>query len=104
MRPTASGRDASPFMTTLNEFSSCVAQYDPHALPVTAAQAIVRQWATPITAVEHVPLHDALDRVLAADIVSPSDVPAHDNSAMDGYAFRGAALASQAKARQTPLN
>jgi len=82
-------------MTTLNEFSSCVAQYDPQAMPVSAAQAIVRQWATPVSAVEHVPLHDALDRVLAADIVSPSDVPAHDNSAMDGYAFRSAALASQ---------
>jgi molybdopterin molybdotransferase len=83
-------------MTTLNEFSSCVTQYDPQALPVTAAQAIVRQWAIPITAIEHVPLHDALDRVLAEDIVSPCDVPAHDNSAMDGYAFHGAALADQA--------
>lgn len=83
-------------MTTLNEFSSCVTQYDPQALPVTAAQAIVRQWATPVTATEHVPLHDALDRVLAEDIVSPCDVPAHDNSAMDGYAFHGAALGDQA--------
>ncbi|AIP29709.1 molybdenum cofactor synthesis domain protein [Paraburkholderia xenovorans LB400] len=80
-------------MTTLNEFSRCVAQYDPHALPVPAAQAIVRQWAAPVTAIERVPLRDALDRVLAADIVSPIDVPAHDNSAMDGYAFNRAALA-----------
>ncbi|MGF6772512.1 molybdopterin molybdotransferase [Paraburkholderia sp. GAS199] len=79
-------------MTTPNEFSSCVAQYDPHALPVPAAQAIVRQWATPVDAVERVPLRDALDRVLAEDIVSPIDVPAHDNSAMDGYAFKGSAL------------
>lgn len=83
-------------MTTLNEFSSCVAQYDPQALPVSAAQAIVRQWVMPVTAVEHVPLHDALDRVLAEDIVSPCDVPAHDNSAMDGYALHGIALAGQA--------
>ncbi|MEM5332288.1 molybdopterin molybdenumtransferase MoeA, partial [Paraburkholderia sp. JHI2823] len=81
-------------MTTLNDFSRCVAQYDPHALPVGAAQAIVRQWATPIAAVERVALRDALDRVLAADIVSPIDVPAHDNSAMDGYAFNHAALAA----------
>jgi molybdopterin molybdotransferase len=29
---------------------------------------------------------------LAADVVSPLDVPAHDNSAMDGYAFRGSLL------------
>ncbi|CAB3717867.1 Molybdopterin molybdenumtransferase [Paraburkholderia phenoliruptrix] len=81
-------------MTTHNEFSRCVAQYDPHALPVPAAQAITREWATPVTAVERVALRDALDRVLAADIVSPIDVPSHDNSAMDGYAFNGAALAA----------
>src|ERR1700744_1794831 len=83
-------------MTTLNEFSRCVAQYDPHALPVSAAQAIVRQWATPVAAVERVALRDALDRVLASDIVSPIDVPSHDNSAMDGYAFNRAALAANA--------
>ncbi len=92
-----SGRDAQPFMTTLNDFSRCVAQYDPHALPVSAAQAIVRQWATPVAAVERVALRDALDRVLAVDIVSPIDVPAHDNSAMDGYAFNRAALAGNAQ-------
>jgi molybdopterin molybdotransferase len=90
----ASGRDVQPLMTTLNEFSRCVAQYDPHALPVSAAQSIVRQWAAPVTAVERVPLRDALDRVLAADIISPIDVPSHDNSAMDGYAFNCAALAT----------
>lgn len=84
-------------MTTHNEFSRCVAQYDPHALPVSAAQAITRQWATPVTAVERVALRDALDRVLAADIVSPIDVPSHVNSAMDGYAFNGAALRSGAQ-------
>ncbi|MGF6777934.1 molybdopterin molybdotransferase MoeA [Paraburkholderia sp. GAS334] len=80
-------------MTTPNDFSRCIVQYDPHALPVSSAQAIVREWASPVTAVERVPLHDALDRVLAEDIVSPISVPAHDNSAMDGYAFDGAVLA-----------
>ncbi len=39
-----------------------------------------------------VPLMDALGRVLAADLLSPIDVPAHDNSAMDGYAFAGSAM------------
>jgi molybdopterin molybdotransferase len=83
-------------MTTQNEFSRCVAQYDPHALPVSAAQAITREWATPVAAVERVALRDALDRVLAADIVSPIDVPSHDNSALDGYAYNRAALTSGA--------
>jgi molybdopterin molybdotransferase len=36
-----------------------------------------------------VPLDDALDGVLAEDVVSPLDIPAWTNSAMDGYAARG---------------
>jgi molybdopterin molybdotransferase len=36
-----------------------------------------------------VPLDDALDSVLAEDLVSPIDIPAWTNSAMDGYAARG---------------
>ncbi|HEY3599546.1 MAG TPA: molybdopterin molybdenumtransferase MoeA, partial [Paraburkholderia sp.] len=83
-------------MTTFNELSRSLAQFDPQALPVPAAQAIVRQWAAPVATAERVPLHDALDRVLAEDIVSPIDVPAYDNSAMDGYAFSSAALGAQA--------
>ncbi len=43
---------------------------------------------------EDVPLLSALGRVLAQDILSPIDVPSHDNSAMDGYAFDGNALAA----------
>lgn len=38
------------------------------------------------------PLLQALGRVMAQPLLSPIDVPAHDNSAMDGYAFDGAAL------------
>ena len=37
-----------------------------------------------------VPLDDALDSVLAQDVVSPIDLPAWTNSAMDGYAARAA--------------
>jgi len=83
-------------MTTLNHLTGCVAQFDPQALPVSAAQQIVLQWATPVATSERVPLIDALDRVLANDLVSPIDVPAHDNAAMDGYAFDGSLLASPA--------
>jgi molybdopterin molybdotransferase len=36
-----------------------------------------------------IPLDDALDGILAEDIVSPLDIPAWTNSAMDGYAVRG---------------
>ncbi len=41
---------------------------------------------------ESLPLLQASGRVLAADLHSSLDVPPHDNSAMDGYAFAGAAL------------
>ena len=37
---------------------------------------------------EVVKMRDALGRVLAQDIVPQINVPAHDNSAMDGYAVR----------------
>ena len=85
-------------MNTPRHFSSCVAEYDPNALPVSAAQEIVRQWALPRgrTEVERVRLSDALDRVLAEDVISPINVPLHDNSAMDGYAFDGSTLLGDA--------
>ncbi len=61
-------------------------------LPVAAAHAAIQQVLRPITETETVALPAALKRVLAADVVSPIAVPAHDNSAMDGYALRGADL------------
>jgi molybdopterin molybdotransferase len=61
-------------------------------LPVAAARAAIAATLRPLTATEEVPLAAALSRVLAADVVSPIDVPAHDNSAMDGYALRGTDL------------
>jgi molybdopterin molybdotransferase len=76
----------------LADVVSCLSGYDPDALPVRHAQQIIRDFVTPIDSVEKVALRSALDRVLAADMVSPISVPAHDNSAMDGYALRGADL------------
>jgi molybdopterin molybdotransferase len=65
-----------------------------------ARQAILRR-LTPITGREQVAVHNALDRVLAADVIAPCNVPANDNSAMDGYAVRGADLTT---AGTTTLN
>src|SRR3989454_2543121 len=48
----------------------------------------MRSFINPVSGVEKVRVHAALGRVLAKDIVSPINVPAHDNSAMDGYAVR----------------
>jgi molybdopterin molybdotransferase len=44
----------------------------------------------PVLGTEEVPLIAALGRVLAEDVKSPLDLPAHTNSAMDGYAVRAA--------------
>jgi molybdopterin molybdotransferase len=45
-------------------------------------------------AARNVPLLDAVGRTLAEDVVADRDVPAFRNSAMDGYAVRGADVGS----------
>ena len=81
---------------SLQEIASCVAGYDPDALPVAQAQDFIARLVPIVQAVELRPIRDALGRVLARDIVSAIDVPAHDNSAMDGYALRGRELRADA--------
>jgi len=61
-------------------------------ISVDVARAAIRAALRPISETEVVSLTDALGRILATDVVSPINVPAHDNAAMDGYAFDGAAL------------
>ena len=77
---------------SLEQIASCVSGYDPNALPVEKAQEFIARLVPKVTAVESVALRSSLGRVLAQDIVSAVDVPAHDNSAMDGYALRGSEL------------
>ncbi|HYE52830.1 MAG TPA: gephyrin-like molybdotransferase Glp [Azospirillaceae bacterium] len=60
------------------------------------AVALLRDRLAPAAGTEEVPLRAAAGRVLAADLVAPIDVPAHDNSAVDGYAVRHADLAADA--------
>lgn len=43
-------------------------------------------------AMERLPLKQCLGRILANDILSPINVPANDNSAMDGFAFNSKEL------------
>jgi molybdopterin molybdotransferase len=74
--------------------ASCADDYDPNAMPVDKARAFIHQFLEPVTARLRVPIRSALGRVLADDVVSPVDVPSHRNSAMDGWAMRGADLAS----------
>lgn len=68
--------------------ASCADDYDPNSMPVAKARAFIHQFLAPIAGAARVPVRDALGRVLAEDIVSPVNVPAHRNSAMDGWAMR----------------
>ena len=72
--------------------ASCADDYDPNSMPVAKAREFIARFLTPVVAVERLHIRAALGRVLAEDVVSPLDVPAHDNSAMDGYAVRFADL------------
>lgn len=65
-------------------------------ISVADARAAIAAALSPISGTETLPLTQALGRVLAQDVMSPIDVPAHDNSAMDGYAFAGSALRTDA--------
>ena len=77
---------------SLQDIASCVSGYDPNALPVAQAQDFIARLVPTVQAVEMIALRSALGRVLARDIVCSINVPAHDNSAMDGFALRGADL------------
>jgi molybdopterin molybdotransferase len=63
------------------------------SLSVQDALTRILSLATPVRiAPESVSLQAALGRVSAHDIVSPINVPPHDNSAMDGFAFHSSSF------------
>ena len=76
--------------------ASCADDYDPNSMPVDKARAFIHRFLEPLRATIRVPIRGALGRVLAEDVISPVDVPAHRNSAMDGWAVRGEDLSAGA--------
>ena len=79
-------------MKTLAQIALELDGYDPQALSADDVLRFLAKLVTPVWQAGEVPLFEALGRVLAADVISPFDVPPHDNSAMDGYAFDGQQL------------
>lgn len=67
------------------------------SLSMSEALALIRAKITPLSGFQAVALRDGLGRVLAKPIVSPMNVPAHRNSAMDGYALRGQDLPTEGR-------
>lgn len=85
----------TPSLTELMTNPSCMEDYDPNAMSVTQAKKFIQQYLHTVTDHEVLSIRDSLGRVLANEVVSPYNVPNHNNSAMDGYAFRRADGATQ---------
>ena len=79
-------------MNSLNDIAAALQGYDPQALRAETVGRFLHDMVEPMSRIQRVGVFDALGRVLAEDVVSPISVPPHDNSAMDGYAFRGSEL------------
>jgi len=69
---------------------TCADPHEPGALSVDAAHERIAAAIRPLNTPERIDLRAALDRVLARDVHADLDVPGDTNSAMDGYALRGA--------------
>ena len=83
--------------------ASCADDYDPNSMPVDQARHLIKRFLSPIVGTLRLPLRSALNRVLAEAIVSPVNVPAHRNSAMDGWAVRFSDLKSEGESTLTEI-
>ena len=83
--------------------ASCADDYDPNAMPVAKARAFIHTFLSPVKGFARLPIRSALGRVLSDDIVSPVNVPAHVNSAMDGWTIRIEDLADDPAAALTEV-
>jgi len=70
-------------------------------ISLTDAQDIIAAATSPLDRIETTPLREARGRVLAGDVMAPSDVPPFSRAAMDGYAVRVADTAGAT--RETPV-
>ena len=64
--------------------------YDPNSMAVDQARSTIKAFLNPVKAIETIEIRASLGRILAEDIISPFNVPGHNNSAMDGYGFNSA--------------
>lgn len=87
----------------LSHIVSCFDGYDPDAMSVEKAKAFLRKSVQELPQTEMTSLRHALNRVLSSPIVATLAVPAHDNSAMDGYAFHASMLDMLAQHPETNI-
>lgn len=79
-----------PLLQQLASNPSCADDYDPNAMSVTQARQYIQQFLSPVQDTETIGIKQALGRTLAVAVTSGMNVPGHNNSAMDGFAFRHA--------------
>src|SRR5581483_4781882 len=96
-RGHAQGVARSPRRSLMSEVAraSVLKPKGPRRLSVADARARILAEIEPVRGTEKVALRSALGRVAAADVVSPLDVTAHTNAAVDGYALAGSELPAE---------
>jgi molybdopterin molybdotransferase len=72
--------------------ASCADDFDPDTLSAEQAEHRIEALIRPVGGCEKIAVRSALNRTLAEDVYSTVNVPAHNNSAMDGYAVRSSDL------------
>ena len=72
---------------SLTDRTSALPGFTPGAVPVALARQLILDSIVTVTDQQSVLLNQALGRILTENLLCPIDVPAHDNSAMDGYAL-----------------
>ncbi|REL30507.1 molybdopterin molybdotransferase MoeA [Thalassotalea euphylliae] len=68
-------------------------------LPFEQAKTLILENVPTHNDSEEIPIEQAIGRVLASQMLSPVNVPPHDNSAMDGYAFAQASVEHTSRLR-----
>lgn len=71
---------------------SCADPFDPASISLDEALRRIAERVQPVHACERLPIRECLDRVNHEIVSSPSNVPPHANSAMDGFALAVASL------------
>ena len=65
----------------------CLSEYDPNAMTIDKASDFISKFLDVRLKTEYINTEDALNRILADDLISKINVPNYNNSAMDGFAF-----------------
>ena len=79
---------------SIDEIAALLQGFDPQALSAQDVLKFLTQLVNTVAETEEVEIFQSLGRIVAKDVISPIDVPPHDNSAMDGFAFKDQQLSS----------